>query len=119
MFDFLKVVMSFLPLCIKNVEWDGDFLIFSGDGWSFNTSSVWRVSKGRELLFACWDDQVHIRIEELVGLSVVNVSWITKNQPIDPSFALSDGRKLDVFSSSVYEPWVMNLPNGSVFIGNS
>lgn len=71
MFDFLKVAMSLLPLCIKNIEWDGEILIISGDDWSFNTSSVWRVSKDKNLLFACWDNQVGRHIEELIGLSVV------------------------------------------------
>lgn len=119
MFDFLRLVISFCPLRIKSVEWDGDFLIISGDGWRFCTSSVWRVSKGKEMLFACWDGQVNVRIEELVGLAVENVSWVTKDQPIDPSFTLSDGTRLDVFCSSVCEPWVMNLPNDIVYVGNS
>jgi hypothetical protein len=118
MFDFLKVAMSLLPLCIKNIEWDGEILIVSGDDWSFNTSSVWRVSKDKNLLFACWDNQVGSHIEELIGLSVENVTWVSENQPIDPSFALSDGRRLDVFCSSVFEPWVLSLPNDVVYVGN-
>ncbi|WP_298837959.1 hypothetical protein [uncultured Salinicola sp.] len=119
MFDFLKLVANFLPLCIKEIEWDGDSLIVSGDNWSFFTSSVWRVSRDKDMLFACLDDQVNTRIEELVGLSVVNISWIVSDQPIDPSLILSDGRRLDVFCSFRYEPWVMSLPNDNVYIGNS
>lgn len=119
MFDFLRLAISFLPLSIKNVEWDGDSLIVSGDGWSFITSSAWRVSEGKELLFACWDDQADTCIEELVGLSIVNMSWVASSQPIDPSFVLSDGRRLDVFCSSFFEPWVMSLPDNSAYVGNS
>lgn len=119
MFDFLKLAISFLPLSIKIVEWDGDSLVVSGENWSFTTSSAWRVSEGKELLFACWDDQANTRTEELAGLSIVNMSWIANFQPIDPSFVLSDGRRLDVFCSSFLEPWVMSLPDDSVYVGNS
>lgn len=48
-----------------------------------------------------------------------HVSWIVKQQPIDPSFILSDDRRLDVFCSSFAEPWVMNLPGNNVYVGNS
>ncbi|MGH8386398.1 MAG: hypothetical protein ACRESJ_13010 [Pseudomonas sp.] len=119
MFDFLKLVMPYLPLHIECVEWDGDSLVVSGDRWSFVTSSAWRVSQGRELLFACWDDQKNIRTEELVGLSIVNMSWIAGDQPIDPSFVFSDGRRLDVFCTSVCEPWLMTLPDKNVYVGSA
>lgn len=119
MFDFLKVVMPLLPLRIKNIKWDGEALIISGDDWSFNTISVWRVSKGKTLLFACWDNQASVRIEDLIELSVEKVTWVSENQPIDPSLALSDGTKLDVFCSSVFEPWVFNLPDDVVYVGNT
>lgn len=119
MFDFLRVVVSFLPLDIKNVEWDSDSLVVSGDDWSFVTTSAWRVSQGKELLFTCWDNQLDVNIEGLVGLTIVDVSWVSDGQPIDPSFILSDGRRLDVFCSFICEPWVMNLPGNSVYVGNS
>ncbi|WP_141691290.1 hypothetical protein [Pseudomonas sp. 8 R 14] len=119
MFVFLKLVMSFSSLRINSIEWDGDFLNVSGDGWSFSSSIAWRVSKDEDMLFACWDEQASVRIKELVGLSVGSVSWIAQNQPVDPSFTLSDGRRIDVFCSSVCEPWVMTLPNNIVYVGNS
>lgn len=119
MFDFLGVVMSFLPLRIKRAEWDSDYLVISGDNWSFSSCSAWRMSQSKVLLFACWDDQANISINELVGLSVESVSWITSDLPIDPSFFFSDGRRLDVFCTSVFDPWVMNLPNGNVYVGGA
>ncbi|MBD2837292.1 hypothetical protein ID144_09615 [Pseudomonas sp. JM0905a] len=119
MFDFISLFTYFLPLYVKDVEWDGDFLIISGDGWSFVTSSAWRISKDKELLIACWDDDANELIEHLVGLEIIDLSWIFGDQPIDPSFIFSDGRKLDVFCSSSYEPWVINFPDGSIYIGNS
>ena len=119
MIDFLRLVMSFIPLCIKEVEWDGDSLVISGEDWRFVTNSAWRVSQSKDLLFACWDNEVGARVEGLTGLSVVHVSWIANDQPIDPSFTLSDGRRLDVFCSSLSEPWVMKLPDNRIYIGNS
>jgi hypothetical protein len=70
MFYFLKLVMSFSSLRINSIEWDGDFLNVSGDGWSFSSSSAGRVSKDDDMLFACWDDQASVRIK--VGRSF---SW--------------------------------------------
>lgn len=116
MHSFLDTVASFLPLFIKHVAWDGDSLVVAGDGWSFSTSSAWRVSQGDKLLFACWDDEIDICLEELVGTSIVEVAWLISAQPIDPSLVLSDGRRLDVFCSSSCDPWVMSLPRG-IYVG--
>lgn len=119
MIDFLKLVVSCLPLFIEKVEWDGDSLVLSGDDWSFVTNSAWRVSKDKELLFACWDSLEDVCAGGMEGLSVIDVSWVIKEQPIDPSFILSDGRRIDVFCSSFAEPWIMNLPDDNVYVGNS
>ncbi|MFB4392843.1 hypothetical protein [Pseudomonas sp. LS_1] len=117
--NFMGSVLSFLPLCIERVEWDGDSLVVSGDDWSFSTSSAWRVSKGKELSFACWDEDAAACIEGLVHLSVIDFSWVRADQPIDPSFIFCDGRRLDVFCSFSSEPWVLRLPGDGVYLGNS
>lgn len=116
MFDFLSKISSYLPLCIESVEWDGDVLNISGEGWRFTTNSVWRISHEKELLFGCWDDEVGIFLEELVGVCVVEFVWLINEQPIDPSLLLSNGRRLDVFCSSSYEPWVMGLSE-EIYVG--
>ncbi len=119
MFDFLRVASSYFPLEIKEVIWVDDNLIISGEAWSFSTLSVWRVSKGSELLFTCWDDPVEKGLMRLVGLSLENISWININQPIDPSLIFTDGSRLDVFSSFAQDPWVFRLPSGVTYVGNS
>ena len=119
MFDFIKLVSSFFPLHIKDVHWDGDSLIISGDKWSFATNSVWRISNNKELLFTCWDDDADRLIKDLAGLLIIDFSWISNDQPIDPSITFSGGKRLDVFCSCSHEPWLLNLPNGSVYAGNS
>ena len=117
MFSFLSSVRSYLPLAIKGVTWDGDSLILYGHEWSFTTSSAWRVMRNNKLLFACWDDEVAAYLESLIGASVVEVAWLLNEQPFDPSLVLSDNKKLDVFSSSSYEPWVLKLP-GITYVGD-
>lgn len=119
MIDFLKLIVPFFPLFIQRVEWNGDSLVLSGDDWSFVTSSAWRVSKDKTLLFACWDDRDDVCPKGMEDLSILGISWIVDNQPIDPSLILSDGRRLDVFCSSFCEPWIMSLPDNSVYVGNS
>ncbi|MFZ6045990.1 hypothetical protein ACFW0H_07685 [Pseudomonas sp. CR3202] len=119
MFDFIKLSISFLHLCVLDVVWDGDSLIVSGRDWRFVTSSAWRVSRNNDLLFACWDDDADKLIGGFLGLSIVGLSWINDKQPIDPSILFSDGRRLDVFCASSIEPWVLNLPDGNIYIGNS
>jgi hypothetical protein len=117
--NFIHVVLSCLPLSIESVFWDGDSLLLSSGGWYFRTESAWRVSREGEMQFACWDEDAGDLINGLAGLSVVGVDWVICGQPIDPSMKLSDGRKLDVFCSTSIEPWVMSLPDGSIYVGNS
>lgn len=119
MSDFKKLVKNSLPLFIKASDWNGDSLTISGDGWSFTTNSVWRISCDNCLLLACWDDEVDGRVEALVGLSIIEMSWVVSTQPIDPSFKLSNGQRLDIFCSFSSEPWVLTLPDNKVYVGNS
>lgn len=115
----LQAVALLLPMKIERVFWDGDtFMLFSA-GWSFRTESAWRVSKGGELLFACWDDDALEHVSELLGLSIVEVGWLIDAQPIDPFFKLSDGRVLNAFCSSSTEPWLMEFSDGVVYLGNT
>jgi len=43
---FLQAVALLLPMKIERVFWDGDILMLFSAGWSFQTESAWRVSKG-------------------------------------------------------------------------
>ncbi|MDF9755858.1 MULTISPECIES: hypothetical protein [Pseudomonas] len=116
---FLQAVAILLPIKIERVLWDGDKLMLFSLGWSFQTESAWRVSKDGDLLFACWDNDASDLVSGLLNLSVLEVSWLIDDQPIDPCFKLSDGRVLNVFCSSSTEPWVMELSGGAVYVGNT
>lgn len=117
--EFLQAAAIFLPIKIERVLWDGNTLMLFSVGWSFQTESAWRVSKDGELLFACWDDDAPVLVSEFLGLSVLEVSWLVDNQPIDPCFKLSDGRVLNIFCSSSTEPWIMEFSNGATYVGNT
>ncbi|MEN8638243.1 hypothetical protein [Pseudomonas sichuanensis] len=116
---FLQAVALLLPMKIERVFWDGDRLMLFSVGWNFQTESAWRVSKDGKLLFACWDDDARDLVSDFLNLSVLEVSWLVDSQPIDPCFKLSDGRVLNVFCSSSTEPWVMELTNGGIYVGNT
>jgi len=116
---FFEAVALLLPIKIEQVSWDGDTLMLSSAAWSFRTASAWRVSKDYELQFACWDDDARILVSQFLGTSVVEFNWIINRQPIDPSIKLSDGCVLDVFCSTSIEPWVMELSDEAIYIGNS
>ena len=115
---FLQTVALLLPIKIERVFWDGDTLMLFSAGWRFRTESVWRVSK-EGLLFACWDDDALDHISEFLGLSIIEVGWLIDSQPIDPFFKLSDGRVFSIFCSSSTDPWLMEFPNGTVYVGNT
>lgn len=116
---FMQTMALLLPMKIERVFWDGDTLMLFSADWNFRTESAWRVSKGRELLFACWDESALDHVSELLGLSIIEVGWLIDAQPIDPFFKLSDGRVLNTFCSSSTEPWLIEFSNGAVYLGNT
>jgi len=119
MFDFKKIFHSFLPLCFDFIAYDGDNLLISGEKWKFSCSSAWRVSEGEKLLFTFLDSDADGLLKDLRGLSVVDMGWLIEKQKIDPSFLFSDGRRIDVFCSYSYDPWLIEMPNGDIYVGNS
>jgi hypothetical protein len=108
-----------LPMLIKEVSWDGETFIIAGDGWSFSTLSAWRIIDGESVAFACWDKEIDVLVNKLKGLSLVAVKPQGACLSVDPAFLLSDGRRLEVFSTDTVEPWVLKLPEGNVYVGGT
>lgn len=117
--SLINVLVSLLPLMVKQVSWDGDTLVIAGDGWSFSSLSAWRISNGESVQFACWDKDIDDSVNELNGLNIVAVKHQGSTISVDPVFELSDGRLLEVFSTDTVEPWVLRLPDGKVYIGGT
>lgn len=113
----ISLLMKLLPLRIGFVSWDGNVLTISGENWSFSTLSAWRIVQEGAISFACWDRDVDTKIESIKGESIVGVARQGILVGVDPVLELSNGKKLEVFSSDTFEPWVLKLPDGSIFTG--
>lgn len=115
----LETLAAQLPLKISGVFREGDALCLRGEGWSFNTPSVWRLLEGGRVQFACYDrSELVNKVDELVGLAIVDVNVQSTRVAVDPVFVLSDGREVEVFSTDTFEPWTMHLPNGEIFVSS-
>jgi len=108
-------IRSFLPLQIDKTEYNNDILTIYGKDWKFTTQSAWRVSKNSDLLFACFDKNAEDLVKELEKTSVIDIKWLISVQKADPSFLLSDGRRIDIFTSFSYDSWKIELPNGEIY----
>jgi len=118
MFDFKELFFSFLPLHFDSITYDGDSLLILGEAWKFSCSSAWRVSKDEKLLFTFLDNGAVDLLRDFHGLSIVGMEWLIEKQQIDPSLLFSDGRRIDVFCSYSCDPWVIELPDGSIYVGD-
>ena len=113
----LAILAKVLPLQIRFVSWDGNVLTMSGEGWSFSTLSAWRIVQEGKISFACWDKKVREKVELLESERIVSASRQSILVGVDPVFELSNGTRLEIFSSDTFEPWVLKLPDGSIFTG--
>ena len=116
MIEAVALSISGAMCTIREARWANPLLAISGESWNLNTMSAWRIldREGR-LVFGC--DEHGERIESLVGLTILSVEPQSIRMGGDPAFKLSDGRWLEIFSSSFGDPWVLRLP-GAVFVGD-
>lgn len=108
--DLIKSVARYLPLRIERSEWRDPVLSIGGANWSFNTTSSWRVVNDLHLIVGSEDDLVSEVITSLIGADIESCEPMSKNPDLDPRFILSNGTKLEIFSASGFEPWVLRLP---------
>lgn len=106
----------FLPLKIEVISWNDPELLLYGERWSFNTLSSWRIVNNGRLLCGCYDESSKEIIEQLTDLSIVTIDPQTIDLPIDLAFGISNGYKLEIFSTSYYEPWTLGLPNEPLYV---
>jgi len=109
-------VQESLPLTITHASWSGDALQLYGQDWSFNSPSVWRLVKDGLVHCACYDERASDALAELVGVQIVRVTAQSEKTPVDPVFHLSTGIAIEVFSTDTFEPWVMRLPDASIWV---
>lgn len=80
--------------------------------------SAWRISDTSGIEFGCWDEETTQKTATLKTLEIVGVSSAGSPNSLDPIFELSDGRFLEIFSTTTLEPWVMHLPD-TAYVGGT
>jgi hypothetical protein len=109
-------ITSACPLVISRVLWDGNVLVLGGPDWSFTCTSGWRVAEG-ERMIAGWEDKsVDGVVAELENLPILRCESLVLPSSCDLRLVLPDGRALEVFATSILEPWVFRLPAGPIIV---
>jgi len=108
----IKDISVFLPLFLEAVEWNDPNLILIGKTWSFSTISCWRIINGNKLICGCYDKEVIEVLDQIKNTSIVSIEIQSNHLFADPVFIFSNGYKLEVFSTTYYEPWIFGSPSG-------
>lgn len=109
---------SHLPLTILDVEWNDPVLSLMGANWSFNTTSTWRLVDESRLIAGSEDELAQNAIKMLVGIDIVRCEPMSISPALDPRFILKNGFRLEIFSATATEPWVMSLKDGPIFVAS-
>lgn len=114
---YIEKISGLFPLEINNFHWEQESLTLVGSGWSFSTSSPWRVVDAQGFLFGSESSPSN---QELSSLTKI---YITEAKPtghvnLDIKFILSNGNVFECFSATSFEPWVFNLPNGIIIVAD-
>lgn len=118
MIDALKAELASLgPLKIDAASFADPSLTLSGEAWSFNSPSAWRVINAGVLEFGWSSVDAPDLIWELCGLLIVSIAHQSPLMRGDPAFQLSDGRWLEIFSDHAVDPWSMRLPT-KTYVGS-
>jgi hypothetical protein len=102
-----------LPVGIDEANWSDPVLTLSGRGWSLSTLCPWRVSDRGGLVVADTSRDAEDLIWELIGKSVLDVSFYGASV-VDPVFKLSSREWLELFSNAPSDTWVLRLPEITV-----
>ncbi|MDP1978690.1 hypothetical protein [Undibacterium sp.] len=112
----IVVSQRYLPLTIKEVNWDGTLIQLNGPAWAFTSLSAWRISSADRVIFGCWDDRSYEQIGAYTNLEIIQIACQSDSLKIDPVFTFSNGHKIEIFSTDTFEPWTFGLDGEGVFI---
>lgn len=107
--EMIVDVKRYLPLNILGSKWDGTIFQIYGLEWSFTTLSAWRISTNDKMIVGCFDNDSEEVIKYLINLKIINITFQTDTLKIDPVFILSNGQKIEIFSTDTYEPWTFHV----------
>ena len=98
------------PLEVSTASWNGVVLHLAGDGWNFSLNGAWRALESNTLIMGCDDSGASDWVEDLIGGRITEVTATL----LDPTFVMSSGISLEIFSTSIGETWTMRLPDSEV-----
>lgn len=109
--EIITEIKQFLPLKISEITFEeSDFLNMYGPHWSFSTLSAWRVSNYKGIIMGCNDEGTEQSVKKLQSLFIIEIGFQSdRSLIIDPTFFLSDGSVIEIFSTDTYEPWVFRI----------
>ena len=116
--NLIATLKQRLPLTIVEALWSDPVLSLVGHDWSFNTTSTWRLVSEHRLLSGSEDDNAQDAIKSLVGVEIVACEPMSSSPALDPRFILANGARLEVFSATATEPWVLKLSDGPTYVAS-
>lgn len=109
---------SELPLKIESLEWDDPVLNFYGHNWGFSTMSAWRIVQDGVIVCSSQEQNKASYLQKMKGEWIKSIEIQSEELPVDPVFILSNGYRLEIFSTFYLEPWVFRLPTGGFYNGS-
>ena len=111
----LKEIKKYLPLKISEALWDGTVFQIYDSIWNFTTLSAWRISTKNNVVFGCFDKDSIQLISNIKNLKILDISF-QSDLKIDPIFLLSNGQRIEIFSTDTFEPWTFQLDELGAFV---
>ncbi|MGE4574773.1 MULTISPECIES: hypothetical protein [Parachlamydia] len=109
-------VKRYLPLKILKIEWNGTTFHMHGSSWGFSSLSSWRISAEKKIVFGCFDKDSTSLIANFENMEIKEIGFQNESLKIDPVFFLSNGQKIEIFSTDTYEPWIFHLDQLGTYV---
>jgi hypothetical protein len=114
--DWSTAMSACCPLTIEQVHWQEPVLVISGPGWSLSTTSTWRIRTTDRLQIGCEDAGAAAAVAALRAMVIVRCESSGPPAVADMRLVLEDGRLVETFTAGSYEPWVLRLPTGPIYV---
>lgn len=115
---WLTHVRRFLPLHVESIEVNHGQFSLSGRDWGFNSVSPSRLTDGKRVLVNSADAGFADALKSLTDYDIVECAVQGVSIGCDPCFVFSNGVRLEVFSDTGLEPWIMKLPTAPYLVAD-
>lgn len=114
--DWVLAANACFPLRVEWTAWEDPTLVLKGSGWSFASTSAWRLRDPDKLIAGCEDEGAGSALEALARSDIVKLEAFTTPTLGDVRLVFSNGRMLEVFVAGTIDPWVFRLPNALTIV---